>query len=329
MGSLFCPECGTKIDDSGNVIANGFIADKSKEDSKPLNEQVEFGPDSKKDHPYRHLGGFLSLIVYGGYVAAILMLAYSVLASASVFIAKSNLNSITNQLNSVTNSIGTYSSSVTSVANSANNIMFEVEGLMTFAALFVVAIGLIYCVFQIVFSSNIKDKKSESLNTFYWLLIVLCVAVVVYCIVLFAFVTDIDKKYLSSIGSSSYRPYSYSDSIAGYSIGNIIVYLIAGLVSVFASGVLATIYFTKSVRLRTYMGSDKYLRKCFVTSNMRGPEPAIEDEITDDDNEEDKEDNEEDDVDNELSHPDVSFCSSCGSKIPNNALFCRYCGKRK
>ena len=165
--SLFCPECGTKIDDLGNVISESDIIDKTKEDSEYIDEHVEIESDSIKDHPYRHLGGFLSFIVYGGYVAAILMLAYSVLTSASVFIAKSSLNSITNQLNSVSNSLGSYSSSVSSAANSANNIMFEVDGLMTFVALFVVGIGVIYCVSQIVFSSNIKDKKSEALNTFY------------------------------------------------------------------------------------------------------------------------------------------------------------------
>jgi len=40
---------------------------------------------------------------------------------------------------------------------------------------------------------------------------------------------------------------------------------------------LLTLYISKSVRVRTYMGSDKYLRLAFFTRKARGPEPAVPD----------------------------------------------------
>jgi len=41
---------------------------------------------------------------------------------------------------------------------------------------------------------------------------------------------------------------------------------------------LLTLYIKKSVRVRTYMGSDKYLRLAFFTGKAKGPGPAVPDE---------------------------------------------------
>jgi len=47
---------------------------------------------------------------------------------------------------------------------------------------------------------------------------------------------------------------------------------------VFPFGVLfAMLYYTRSVRVRTYMGSDEYLRLAFLTKKMKGPKPAVPD----------------------------------------------------
>jgi len=40
---------------------------------------------------------------------------------------------------------------------------------------------------------------------------------------------------------------------------------------------LWTLYYTKSVRVRTYMGSDEYLRVAFFTKKVKGPAPAVPD----------------------------------------------------
>ena len=37
-------------------------------------------------------------------------------------------------------------------------------------------------------------------------------------------------------------------------------------------------YFTRSVRVRTYMGTDEYLKLGFFTGKIKGPKPAAEDE---------------------------------------------------
>jgi len=43
------------------------------------------------------------------------------------------------------------------------------------------------------------------------------------------------------------------------------------------SAVFAMLYYTRSVRVRTYMGTDEYLKLGFFTKGMKGPEPATED----------------------------------------------------
>jgi len=40
---------------------------------------------------------------------------------------------------------------------------------------------------------------------------------------------------------------------------------------------LLMLYYVKSVRVRTYMGSDEYLRLAFFAKKVKGPEPAVPD----------------------------------------------------
>jgi len=40
---------------------------------------------------------------------------------------------------------------------------------------------------------------------------------------------------------------------------------------------LVLLYYFRSVRVRTYMGSDEYLRLAFFTKKIKGPEPAVPD----------------------------------------------------
>ena len=40
---------------------------------------------------------------------------------------------------------------------------------------------------------------------------------------------------------------------------------------------LFMLYYFRSVRVRTYMGSDEYLRRAFFTKKIKGPEPAVPD----------------------------------------------------
>lgn len=54
--------------------------------------------------------------------------------------------------------------------------------------------------------------------------------------------------------------------IAGYIVGSVLLWVIGMLVW--------TIYFARSVRVRTYMGSDDYLRKSLFNKNTASPIPA-------------------------------------------------------
>ena len=44
------------------------------------------------------------------------------------------------------------------------------------------------------------------------------------------------------------------------------------------SVLFVTLYYTRSVRVRTYMGTDEYLRLALFTKKKKGPRPAVEDE---------------------------------------------------
>ena len=53
----------------------------------------------------------------------------------------------------------------------------------------------------------------------------------------------------------------------------IVLSILLGIGSLF----LYLLYYTKSVRVRTYMGSDEYLRLAFFAKKVKGPEPAVPD----------------------------------------------------
>ena len=69
-----------------------------------------------------------------------------------------------------------------------------------------------------------------------------------------------------------YLSYGYleNSTITGHIIATI------GLPVTFS---LMMLYFARSVRVRTYMGTDKYLRLAFFTRNVCGPMPAVPDEV--------------------------------------------------
>ncbi|MBQ9002604.1 MAG: hypothetical protein IJ087_12200, partial [Eggerthellaceae bacterium] len=52
-----------------------------------------------------------------------------------------------------------------------------------------------------------------------------------------------------------------------------LLYALIGALSLF----LWTLYYVKSVRVRTYFGSDEYLRQSPFTKNIQGPTPAVPD----------------------------------------------------
>ena len=52
--------------------------------------------------------------------------------------------------------------------------------------------------------------------------------------------------------------------------------VLQGVIFLF-SVIFVMCYYTRSVRVRTYMGSDEYLRLGFLMKKVKGPEPAVED----------------------------------------------------
>ena len=73
-----------------------------------------------------------------------------------------------------------------------------------------------------------------------------------------------------------------------------------------ASFLLWSTYYRKSVRVRTYFGSDEYLRKSIFSRNAQAPEPAVY-ETSDD-------------------QATIS-CTKCGNPQPSDQKFCSNCGE--
>jgi len=89
------------------------------------------------------------------------------------------------------------------------------------------------------------------------------------------FVRTWQLAYIGSIASAAARWPLYL--IYGYPEGTSLASNIVITIGLPVSFCLWTLYYIKSVRVRTYMGSDKYLRLAFFTRKARGPEPAVPD----------------------------------------------------
>ena len=62
--------------------------------------------------------------------------------------------------------------------------------------------------------------------------------------------------------------------ILGANVGNVVVSM-AVIISIFLT---FTVYYRTSVRVRTYFGSDRYLRESLFSSRVQSPIPAVDDE---------------------------------------------------
>jgi len=209
-------------------------------------------------------------------------------------------------------------------------------------------IGVIYSIVQLVdVISTISDLRDYNMSSYSsvsaptgWLMIgtVLMAVTLIGAIIFIAFIirknpnfvlvfhviTAIDilaallifiavGSFLSRMGVSAAEFYSTS---------------IGALIGAIAGLILWTMYFSKSIRVRTYMGSDEYLRRSPLTRNVLSPMPA----------------------DGSYGPPtgvypppytppgpgsyppppvQTFYCGNCGAEIPGNSDFCGTCGARK
>jgi len=138
-------------------------------------------------------------------------------------------------------------------------------------------------------------------------------------IVIFHVVVTIDilgaLMILIALGSMG-----FSEAIDASSVG--------GLIGAVAGAIIWTLYFSRSVRVRTYMGSDEYLRRSPITRTVQSPVPADWQSATTPGAYTPPQETQRPDS---FTAPPVqrSFCGSCGAEMKSDAQFCGVCGWRR
>ena len=126
-------------------------------------------------------------------------------------------------------------------------------------AMLVTAVVLVFCLkFILTYLSQIRKKDSRFLLSIH--------KTYLYCTLL-----GIISFIVIAVGFSPYYGMTY---ILYYGTGYWILMGVIFIISMIISMFVLTLYFVKSVRVRTYMGSDEYLRLSPVTKNIPSPEPA-------------------------------------------------------
>lgn len=320
---MFCGNCGYKIENKKLFCGNcGY---KVEENVNNDNNDPTCTHDPNKNHPYKDLGGFLSFLVYGGYVACILTFIICVFYAITMFVLCSELSSLTNTMNSTYSSLGSsYSSSAQQASNYTNDLFNATSGFSAFIGIFYIFIGLFSSIFYFCIVSDLRKKVHIFWKNYFTFVVILSASFVVMFIVCIGFINYFDSISNRYFSSSSLSSYMGNDIFSAYSMPSVIGAFVFFVICIAVWIVLATIYVSKSVRLRTYMGSNLYIKLCPLTANNNGPEPAVPDEVCvdNDSNTWDRCNNHNDSGSVEVNY----YCGVCNFPVGRYDQFCSRCG---
>lgn len=174
-------------------------------------------------------------------------------------------------------------------------------------------IGCIFIPFAFRFLAKIKNKEVDFLHYY----IKLCIWFLIFWIPGTIIIYGITiSQTIGGIGLSS--------QYAGLMFGSFIVSLIINLISFLIPVILLCVYFCKSVRVRTYIGTDKYLKLSKFTKNVTPPKPLYDNDYKN--SQFDKNFHNAEQYQNNSSSSEV--CSKCGSPIKKGNSFCTNCGNK-
>ena len=244
--AMFCGNCGASLPAPAGVAtataetwaqesANAPCAKPSTSAAPTLQAAQSVTQTAPGSHPYHSLGGFLLAIVVCSYIGAAICFLYAILAV--VGLAEFFIWA------SDWSSYSNYSSwgSSGAVASSLFSWVYSIVLLIIAGCL------------TIVYANKIRRKDTNFLRFIQSASIVVLGLVVV-------------GNLIQMISLNLY----YDVSGIGVSIGQLIGIIIGGIVSI----ALHSAYFASSVRVRTYMGTDAYLRQSIFNRKTVSPIPA-------------------------------------------------------
>ena len=135
----------------------------------------------------------------------------------------------------------------------------SITGFMAFNLFGSIILNLSVGCVSITYSNKIRRKESDVLHFWQYSYMVIMIVQVIFWSIEFALMQGILKQY------------RYTGAITKYlSVGTIVLMIVVGAVGL----LLGSLYYARSVRVRTYMGSDEYLRKSVFNQNTVSPIPA-------------------------------------------------------
>lgn len=273
-----------------------------------LSSDIDTSNVQQKDYAnhYSQLGGFLAFIYYGGLISMALV-CLGVIANI-LFSGAGLFKIISSQ----------YWSYITPqlIINWILQLAFVATSFIMFFK----------------FLMKIKHKDIDFLHFYHKICIIVSILVVVYSIAIIL---------VSVLFNISYYFNPYYISSLGVLIGTHVGSIIGSLFSIALGALVLTLYFAKSIRVRTYMGTDMYLKLSYFTRNVISPQPAtFQNESSQFNNTAQQQksnssnnmnvnrnaNNEQTNV--KSTESESVYCKNCGTEIIEGNVFCTNCGSR-
>lgn len=195
-------------------------------------------------------------------------------------------------------------------------------------------LGIIIMIFSFLFNSvlgfsslyKIKHKNVDILHY--------CVKIFILCGIVLTSISYIINGICSAVTVATHTTGQFASSSMSYIFGNLFMNWIIFVISYCIGAFLILLYFVKSVRVRTYMGTDVYAKLTPFTKNMQVAKPATNstnsgqkrNTLTGEAQSSQKNTQQEKNQDAPVENFNV--CGGCGARVKAQNKFCTNCGKR-
>lgn len=183
-----------------------------------------------------------------------------------------------------------------------------------FLLLIDIILGVVAVLLQFRLILKIKNKSVDFLHFYFKTFII--------CMIFYLFVSVV-QIIISITESIPYSNIQYLGELIWWAISYSILSFVLTLAISTVGVILIALYFVKSVRVRTYMGTDMYAKLCFFTRNVKLPNPAYIQQVHINCSKAQVTANNESN-----NYFEKNKCSKCGADLKEGNLFCTSCGQK-